>query len=295
MRLKSNGWEGPNNLIIDQRTNKHGSRRSLRNLTTHENADNRFQVPPVTSPETKTSDDEKFSRFKIPSNLPDGRQKGEPIPFKAPPKLIPPGLSKSTRKAIDKLIETVRLEPSERDSFIVPAIDDVVSCTSSLSSPPSSPRLNASHLEHRSFLASPSPEHHSPPPKARCPFCNTPVAPSLLSSFIDEHTTGEVDDRLDLRRQALFCRLHKTESALIVWKSKGYPTIDWPNFPNRLKKHHTTINKIINEQKNSVYRHELEQRVMAGMKRNINMNMQNAGNKAASQTGYYGSKGARAM
>ncbi|KAF3762319.1 hypothetical protein M406DRAFT_72331 [Cryphonectria parasitica EP155] len=71
-----------------------------------------------------------------------------------------------------------------------------------------------------------------------CPICEEVVDEGLLKAF----SRGE---RMDVIRQARFCRLHKKKAAQKQWKEKGYPEIDWKGLKQRIKSHRDHIKSLI--------------------------------------------------
>ena len=163
------------------------------------------------------------------------------------------------------------------------------SSVSSLSTPPSSPILDAFS---ESF---PIADYRLPTPKAHCPICNVAVPPSLLSSFVREHTSTKHTSHLNMREQELFCRSHRAQSALFEWKSRNYPDIDWINLNIRLERHNHIIEDLLKGRRESFYRNVLEEKVKNGKARTIMQEMNTLSEEAGSDTGYYGSKGAKLM
>lgn len=115
---------------------------------------------------------------------------------------------------------------------------------------------------------------------ATCPWCGETVDADLLKSF----AKGK---RLNVRQQTQFCQKHKTQTDRDVWKSRGYPSIDWVDLPARISIHFDELEDIINGQP-SYYRTQLAEKIEAGKARNMN----HEGNLTP---GYYGPKGGNIM
>lgn len=77
------------------------------------------------------------------------------------------------------------------------------------------------------------------PGQAECPMCEEPVD----KQFLNEYSKGQ---RMSIARQAKFCRQHKKRTAEELWKTKGYPNIDWKGLGARIAEHHPHIKSLIN-------------------------------------------------
>ncbi|KAL9119625.1 MAG: hypothetical protein Q9187_003825, partial [Circinaria calcarea] len=269
-----------------------GTRRSSRNLQVQDDSTNSFQPPPAFP--SRLSDD--APGFIMPLKLSNGATipKSAAV-FKSPLENIPSVLgnlefSESTQKVINCLGESGVPTSSATSSSLTSLSNDAASLTSSLSSPPSSP-----YLEDLILIDSSIPEYQPPIPDAHCPVCKESVPYALLESFIFDDTTAKQNNRMTMRRQALFCRMHRTQKAHSDWKARGYPIIDWPNLPKRLQRHHTVMEDILRGRQESYYRNVLEEKVKDGKTRTIVQDLMNLSEKAGSETGYYGSRGARVM
>ncbi|PSR90441.1 RTC4-like domain-domain-containing protein, partial [Coniella lustricola] len=76
------------------------------------------------------------------------------------------------------------------------------------------------------------------PDKIICPICEDLVDEELLQTF----SKGL---KMDVARQAKFCRLHKKKSAEQIWEAKGYPNIEWSELKGRIERHHDHIKSLI--------------------------------------------------
>lgn len=119
-----------------------------------------------------------------------------------------------------------------------------------------------------------------------CPMCKEPVDPALLQEFL-----AQSDQRV--REQERFCERHKKKSAQKEWIDKGYPTIDWDTFDERIRRHFPSLEKILVPDSHSFYRNILDSTMKAGKAKNfrltVNDDLENL------SCGYYGSKGASRM
>lgn len=119
-----------------------------------------------------------------------------------------------------------------------------------------------------------------------CPMCKEPVDPALLQEFLSQS-----DQRV--REQQRFCERHKKQSAQKEWVDKGYPTIDWDTFDERIRRHFPSLEKILVPDSPSFYRNILDSVMKAGKAKNfrltVNDDLENL------SCGYYGSKGASRM
>lgn len=292
----SDGFKDPTKFCDITSPPRKSTRRSSRNLQVQDDSTNSFQPPPAFP--SRLSDD--APGFVMPLKLSNGATTPKSAAvFKSPLENIPSVLgnlefSESTQKAIDRLGESAIPTSSAASSSLTSLSNDAASLTSSLSSPPSSPYLE-DLAEHHIFIDSSLPEYEPPIPDAHCPVCKESVPYALLESFIFDDTTARQNKRMTMRRQALFCRMHRTQKAHSDWKSRGYPTIDWPNLPKRLQRHHKVMEDILSGRQESYYRNVLDEKVKNGKTRTIVQDLMNLSEKAGSETGYYGSRGAKVM
>ena len=293
VKKSSSGFKDPTKLCDIASPVRDGSRRSSRNQRLQGDSANAFQPPP-TVPSRPVNDDPEFI---IPLKLSNGavNPKSSTV-FKVPLDNIPSmvDLSEFSETAQKAIGESVMPTSSAAASSLTSLSIDAASPTSSLSTPPSSPYLHEV-AERHIFIDSSVPEYQPPIPDAHCPVCKEPVPYALLESFIFDNTTTKQKSRMTMRRQALFCRIHRTQKAHSDWKSRGYPSLDWPNLPQRLERHHKVIEDILRGRRESHYRNILEGKVKDGKNRTIVQDLMNLSEKAGSETGYYGSRGARVM
>ncbi|KAI9839339.1 MAG: hypothetical protein M1837_002224 [Sclerophora amabilis] len=159
-----------------------------------------------------------------------------------------------------------------------------LSDTSSLSPPPDSP---ASGISEEFGFATSSPRRSSSAFEVKCPICKEVVEQEFLESF-----SGGA--RMNVRKQASFCRAHKTESAKTEWSKRKYPVIDWTELPKRFKQFYPHLRDILLGKEKSFYRNVLEANVKTGKNRTLQQSLLTQGFTTLTP-GYYGSRGAQVM
>ncbi|OTB05956.1 hypothetical protein M426DRAFT_21386 [Hypoxylon sp. CI-4A] len=117
---------------------------------------------------------------------------------------------------------------------------------------------------------------------ARCPMCREAVDEELLAKHSDR-------GRMNIRKQAAFCRLHKRQTALSSSSQKGYPKIEWKTLDTRLEKHHDVLKGILEGTQESHYRDVLQGNVDSGKNRTL------LKTNDSLTPGYYGPRGLRVM
>ncbi|OTA93628.1 hypothetical protein M434DRAFT_395446 [Hypoxylon sp. CO27-5] len=117
---------------------------------------------------------------------------------------------------------------------------------------------------------------------ARCPMCQEVVDAELLAKHSDH-------GRMNIRKQAAFCRLHNRQTALSDRSEKGYPKIDWRTLDTRLEKHQDMLKDILEGTRESYYREVLKENVESGKNRTLLKTQDSL------TPGYYGPRGLRAM
>lgn len=160
---------------------------------------------------------------------------------------------------------------------------DEMSSLSSLSSPDSEFSLNE---EDDTLLASAT-TVLGPSDEALCPMCKQPVDRDLLLDFLAQ-------PKQRVREQERFCESHRKESAEQEWRDKGYPTIDWERFDERIRGHFAALEKILTPDSHSFYRNILAGEMKSGKAKNFRLTLAGDGLENMS-CGYYGSKGAGKM
>ncbi|KAI2781661.1 RTC4-like domain-containing protein [Daldinia loculata] len=117
---------------------------------------------------------------------------------------------------------------------------------------------------------------------ARCPMCHEVVDAELLAKHSDH-------GRMNIKKQAAFCRLHKRRAALDSGARKGYPKINWEKLNTRLDMYQGLLKEILEGTRQSHYRELLRENVEAGKNRTL------LKTDDSLTPGYYGPHGLRVM
>jgi hypothetical protein len=157
--------------------------------------------------------------------------------------------------------------------------------SSPLSSPPDSPFFAGSQ-EAQGGLGC-TRDVYAETLTTRCPMCREAVDADLLSSFGGAR-------RMNVRRQAKFCRTHKQISAKVEWVARGYPDINWDGLQSRIEKYRSELGDMLEGRTPSYFRENLEANFKAGKNRTLVQSMMSSDFRALTP-GYYGSRGARIM
>ncbi|PKS06342.1 hypothetical protein jhhlp_007090 [Lomentospora prolificans] len=115
----------------------------------------------------------------------------------------------------------------------------------------------------------------------QCPYCKKPVSRELFESF-------SKGSRMSIRQQRTFCSEHKKAEARDLWKTRGYPDIDWDGLDSRIAEHYGFLEKILKGGR-SHFGDVLARDVKDGKKRNLMKADFNC------SPGYYGTRGFRTM
>ncbi|KAJ4272256.1 hypothetical protein NW762_000967 [Fusarium torreyae] len=113
-----------------------------------------------------------------------------------------------------------------------------------------------------------------------CPWCGILVSEQALKDY----SKGK---RLNVNMQTKFCAKHQKETAMVTWRERGYPHIDWDRLEERLGDHREYLSKIV-EGKSSYFRDILADKVETGQARSL----KKEGNL---NPGYYGPRGCKIM
>ncbi|KAL8714741.1 MAG: hypothetical protein Q9220_001254 [cf. Caloplaca sp. 1 TL-2023] len=148
--------------------------------------------------------------------------------------------------------------------------------------------VNADDSSSLSSLSSVDDGQELTSPTVQCPICKDFV-PRL---FREEFSRTK---HLSIREQADFCKAHKLRSAGDTWRARGYPTIDWHRFPERLPIYEPAVREILNGTRRSFYRNMFEDQVKRGANRTLQQSMLSGGGWEGLNVGYYGTKGARIL
>ncbi|KAL8955828.1 MAG: hypothetical protein Q9193_006454 [Seirophora villosa] len=184
-----------------------------------------------------------------------------------------------------KLNISVDLPPSSaalssEPSFLFDGEDDKSS--SSLSSAREVEELDVDQL-HEEWTR----DHPPASPKTQCQICKEFIS----RLFVEEFASSAV---LSVRQQQRLCRAHRVRSAEATWKTKGYPSIDWVSFPQRLSKYDAALSSVLTGTTSSFYRNAFEDQIKAG-NRTLRQTLMSGSDSEGLKRGYYGAKGARMM
>ncbi|KAI9770262.1 MAG: hypothetical protein M1840_003420 [Geoglossum simile] len=159
------------------------------------------------------------------------------------------------------------------------------SCSSPLSSPPDSPVFVSSQEAQGGFTGKRDifVDNHT----ARCPMCREAVDADFLSSFNDGRA-------MNVRKQTMFCRAHKQESAKVEWEERGYPDINWDDLQSRIKKYYSELEDILEGRTWSYFKESFELNFKSGKNRTLAQSIMSPDFRVLTP-GYYGSRGARIM
>lgn len=144
----------------------------------------------------------------------------------------------------------------------------------------------ASDLFPKDFELAELDESSSELEEALCPVCHAVVEWSMLEMFRSQKRQGP-------REKRVFCRQHKRRDAEKEWERRGYPTIDWDGFEERIRRHLPAIEKLAIKGGPSYYRDILDAKIRDGK---VNWRLTMTGDDLDNMAcGYYGSKGATKM
>ncbi|KAL4780884.1 RTC4-like domain-containing protein [Aspergillus varians] len=126
------------------------------------------------------------------------------------------------------------------------------------------------------------------PAEYLCPMCKAPVEPGLLITF-------QAQPRQRIRDQYIFCESHKKSSVEKMWKDRGYPTIDWEKFNERIESHFNELEKLmVPDNSSSYYRNVLDTTLKSGKAKNFRLTLSGDDLEKIS-CGYYGTRGSERM
>lgn len=120
-----------------------------------------------------------------------------------------------------------------------------------------------------------------------CPMCKQAVDPGLLMRF-------QAQPRQRIRDQQRFCESHKQQTAGTEWQHRGYPSIDWDKFDDRINGHFDYIDSLLVSESPSYYRNILDTTLKSGKAKNFRLTLSGDGLETIC-CGYYGSRGADKM
>lgn len=156
-------------------------------------------------------------------------------------------------------------------------------------SPLSSPSLSlCEEMSQLDEFGAKEPRQPSPPPKALCPLCHEEVEWALLERF-------KAQPKQRIREQVQFCERHQLRSALLLWIERGYPTIDWKNFEERIQSYFPRLEKFLVPGAFSYYRNMLDASFTPGQAKNYRLRAEDGKGLENMTCGYYGPLGATKM
>jgi hypothetical protein len=209
---------------------------------------------------------------------------GETIAQSPPAKIAKPSLLEQLADYRRDQTPTTS-QPTGSGNTSNPNFDPDVSNTSSpLSSPGSAHRAEAIQDVEKYMVDLPE---EAPEVTDKCPLCEEPVKKSdYLDFWIGKKKT--------VFYQTLFCKEHKRRKALKEYRDKGYPEIDWEDFPSKIRDYHPRLKAVLRNKKPSEYREKHAQRLADRDARAVRKQLDSDA-AYESTTGYYGSRGKRAM
>ncbi|KAI1496586.1 RTC4-like domain-containing protein [Biscogniauxia marginata] len=117
---------------------------------------------------------------------------------------------------------------------------------------------------------------------ARCPMCREVVDRELLNRHSDH-------GRMNIKKQAAFCRMHNRKAALNSGSERGYPKINWNALDSRCDGHQKFLKNILEGSQPSYYGKILKEQVQSGKNRTL------LKTEDSLIPGYYGPRGLRVM
>ncbi|KAL4939859.1 RTC4-like domain-containing protein [Aspergillus oleicola] len=120
-----------------------------------------------------------------------------------------------------------------------------------------------------------------------CPICMEPVDPGSLILF-------RAQARQRIKDQLRFCESHKSSKVEQQWQERGYPTIDWEKFDERIESHFNELEELLVPESSSYYRNVLDAAMKSGKAKNFRLTL--AGDAVETiSCGYYGTRGSGKM
>lgn len=295
-REKTNGaTKVPLQSGISPRAQRASNRSRNTQKKTKKDIPNGFKIPEqIPSPKSTSTSEDAPQKFIVPLVLPET----SPIPratrgnktFKKPDTIMTTNMKSLLETAQNRLnlpdVHHVPPTSSTTASSLPSTFNDAASYCS-LSSPPSSPEIDAS-IQGLLFEKTNIPYFREPPTRAKCPICQERVERNFLEDF-------ERGGTLNIRQQLRFCKAHRAQTALSEWKARGYPEIDWQHFDKRLAHFHRELDDILQGKKPSFYRNAFEDRLRSGRNRTLQQAMMSGSSMEGLVPGYYGSRGAKVM
>lgn len=184
-------------------------------------------------------------------------------------------------------------EKEEEDSgFRVPRNPEIEPPPSSLEIPESDDEMSdlssAKSYNSDGFpISDEDDSKNAEPVEYLCPMCKEPVEPELLIKF-------RAQPRQRIRDQYVFCESHKKPAMEKEWEEKGYPTIDWEKFDERIEAHFDELEKLMVPESSSYYRNVLDTTMKSGQAKNFRLTLAGDALETIS-CGYYGTRGSGRM
>ncbi|PYH43293.1 RTC4 family protein [Aspergillus saccharolyticus JOP 1030-1] len=260
-------------------TVSYGSRKSFgQGSTPHWTSPAASQSPSVGAREGKARKGSKRARSTSRSpkeelKMPRAIESSPKPEFKAPPPL-PSNITPSTSFAGSSARDIISLN-----------LDDSDSSSSTALSSASSTLLEELARFDESLLGSEDEWNTLEP--SLCPWCKESVPRELLRRF-------QAQPKQRMREQRRFCESHKHTAVEREWREKGYPTINWEAFEQRIEPHLESLDRILEPESSSFYRNILDTKLKSGEAKNFRLDMHGEGLEDIS-CGYYGTRGATKM
>ena len=176
-------------------------------------------------------------------------------------------------------------QPTGSGNTFNPNLDPNVSDTSSPLSSPSSAHHADAIKDVENYMG--DLQEETPEATDKCPLCEEPVEKSHYFDFW-------IGKKKTVFYQTMFCKDHKRRKANKEYKDKGYPEIDWDDFPSKIRDYHPQLKAVLRNEKPSEYRDKHAQRLADKDARAVRKQL-NSDAAYESTTGYFGSRGKRAM
>ncbi|KAL4961314.1 RTC4 family protein [Aspergillus stella-maris] len=164
--------------------------------------------------------------------------------------------------------------------------DEIPDSDDDLSSPLSS-ALSYGSAEDVPMKDEDEDETKEDPAEYLCPICKEPVDPGSLILF-------RAQARQRIKDQLRFCASHKSSVVEQQWQEKGYPTIDWNIFDERIESHFNELEKFLVPESTSYYRNVLDTAMKSGKAKNFRLTLAGDALETIS-CGYYGTRGSGMM
>jgi hypothetical protein len=176
-------------------------------------------------------------------------------------------------------------QPAGSGNTFNPNLDPNVSDTSSPLSSPSSAHNADAIKDVENYMGDLQEETSEATDK--CPLCEEPVEKAHYFDFW-------IGKKKTVFYQTMFCKDHKRRKANKEYKDKGYPEIDWDDFPSKIRDYHPQLKAVLRNEKPSEYRDKHAQRLADKDARAVRKQLDSDA-AYESTTGYFGSRGKRAM